>query len=124
MRNDRRQTPVTGLVAALLSAALFLAAPAHAACVDLPARLLMLASQGASVKIVDLDQAPVTQIKLDCTLAARDWGKLALTRHLCTGTSVVNPNGGQCKIVELAPLKGEPMSEGGFELAVRRNLAE
>lgn len=113
------RTPVTVLLLALLSTA-----AAHAACIDLPDRLLMLASKGASVKIVDLNQVPVTQIKLDCTLAAKDWGKLALTRHLCTGASVANPNGGQCKIVELAPLKGEPMSEGGFELAVRRNLAE
>lgn len=118
MRSNAKHIPLTVLVLGLLATA-----SAEAACVDLPDKLLMLASKGASVQIVDLNQAPVVQIKLDWALAAKDWGKLALTRHVCADAGLPNPNGGQCKIIGLTP-GGQPMSAGGFESVIRRNLTD
>jgi hypothetical protein len=116
MHNDMRMR----LGAVLL--ALASSAPAEAACLDLPGKLLMFAKKGPSVHIVDLNQASVARIKLDCTLTSDDWGKLALPLHVCTDANVPSPSGGQCKVIELTPLSG-PMPNGAdFEKVIRRNL--
>jgi hypothetical protein len=105
-----------------LMLALLATAPAKAACLDLPDKLLMFTRKGPSVNIVGLDQTSVALIKLDCTLTAQDWRKLALPRHICTDAAVSNPSGGQCKVIEVTPLTGEPPNAGDFEYVVRRNL--
>jgi len=100
-----------------------LATPAEAACLDLPNKLLMFTQKGPSVHIVDLNQTSVALIKLDCALASKDWGKLALPLHVCTDANVPNPGGGQCKVIELTPLSGPPPNGSDFESVIRRNLS-
>ncbi len=118
MRNHDTRAPLSALIVALLATS-----PAGAACLDLPNKLLMFVRTGPSVQIVDLNQTSVALIKLDCTLTAQDWGKLALPPHICTDVNVPNPSGGQCKVIELTPLNGPQPDGADFEYVVRRNLA-
>jgi hypothetical protein len=107
----------TALLLALLATT-----TAEAACLDLPNRLLMYTRKGPSVQIVDLNMSAVGEIKLDCTLEAKDWGKLALPLHVCTDASVPNPGGGQCKVTEVKSLGGAAPNGGDFDYVIRRNF--
>jgi hypothetical protein len=102
--------------------ALLATTTAQAACLDLPNKLLMYARKGPSVQIVDLTMSAVGEIKLDCSLEAKDWGKLALPLHVCTDTSVPNPGGGQCKVTDVKALSGAAPNGGDFEYVIRRNF--
>jgi hypothetical protein len=112
------RVPLSALLLALLATS-----PAAAACLDLPNKLLMFVRTGPSVQIVDLNQTSVALIKLDCTLTAKDWGKLALPLHICTDANVPTPSGGQCKVIDLTPLSGPQPDSADFEYVIRRNLA-
>lgn len=93
-----------GCILPLLSAA-----SAHASCLDLPGRVLIVyPAKGSSMWMTDLNRTPLALIKLDCTLTDKEWGGLALPRHICSDASLPNPAGGQCHITTLTPITAPP----------------
>lgn len=117
--------PTRAIWTACLLLAMTAWSPASAACLDLPARLLLFASKGQTVHVVDLSFQSVGQIKLDCTLTSDDWGKLQLSRKTCTDTSLPKPDGsGQCRVIDVVAVPGRAPDGAKFEYVIRRNLPE
>jgi hypothetical protein len=104
-----KQAASAGLVALGCVSTFFSAVPAHANCLDLPNRVLIIfPEKGSSMWMMDLNRTPLAQIKLDCTLTDKEWGGLALSRHVCSDASLANPAGGQCRIMTLTPITAAP----------------
>ena len=104
-----KEAASAGLLALGCISPLLGAVPAHANCLDLPNRVLIIyPEKGSSMWMMDLNRTPLAQIKLDCTLTDKEWGGLALSRHICSEASLANPAGGQCHILTLTPIAAPP----------------